>query len=59
MAAALDDVETSRAQAAGGREHVVQNFDERVSATRLKEIYESVLIRHSTRNRGNADPFVR
>jgi glycosyltransferase involved in cell wall biosynthesis len=58
MASALDDVESLHAQAARGREHVVQNFDERVSAARLREIYESVLIRHSTRNRGNADSFV-
>lgn len=57
MAAALDDVETLRAQAARGREHVVAHFDERISAARLKEIYDRVL-RHSARNRGNADPFV-
>jgi glycosyltransferase involved in cell wall biosynthesis len=55
MAAALDDVETLHAQALRGREHVVQNFDERVSAARLKEIYESALIR---RNRREADSFV-
>lgn len=58
MAASLDHVETLHAQAMRGREHVVHNFDERVSAARLKEIYESVLIRHSARNRGNADSFV-
>jgi glycosyltransferase involved in cell wall biosynthesis len=58
MAAALDDVATLQAQAARGREHVVKYFDERVSAARLKEIYESVLTRYSTRNRGNADSFV-
>jgi glycosyltransferase involved in cell wall biosynthesis len=51
MAAALDNVATLQAQAARGREHVEKNFDERVSAARLKEIYESVLIRDSARNR--------
>lgn len=51
MAAALDNAGALRAQAARGREHVVQNFDERVSATRLKEIYQSVLNRDSARNR--------
>ncbi|MFC4307670.1 glycosyltransferase family 4 protein [Steroidobacter flavus] len=51
MAAALDNVEALRTQAAKGREHVVQNFDERVSAARLKEIYDEVLLRHSAGNR--------
>jgi glycosyltransferase involved in cell wall biosynthesis len=51
MSAALDDVEALRAQAARGREHVVRNFDERISAAQLKEIYDSVLLRHSARNR--------
>lgn len=58
MTAALDDVEALHAQAMRGREHVVNNFDERVSAARLKEIYDRVLLRHSVRNRGNADSFV-
>lgn len=58
MAEALDNVAALRTQAARGREHIVQNFDERVSAVRLKEIYDSVLLRHSARNRRNADPFV-
>jgi glycosyltransferase involved in cell wall biosynthesis len=58
MAAALDDVAGLRARAAGGREHVVQNFDERISAARLKEIYDSVLLRHSARNWKKADSFV-
>jgi glycosyltransferase involved in cell wall biosynthesis len=58
MAAALDDVETLHAQAARGREHVVRHFDERISAARLKEIYASVLLRHSARNRTNARSFV-
>jgi mannosyltransferase len=58
MSAALDDVAALRAQAARGREHIVQNFDERVCATRLKEIYDGVLLRHSARNRRKADSFV-
>lgn len=58
MSAALDDVKALRDRAARGREHVVQNFDERISAAQLKEIYDSVLLRHSARNRTKADPFV-
>lgn len=58
MSAALDDVEALRAQAARGREHVVRNFDERISAVHLKEIYDGVLLRHSARNCKKADPFV-
>lgn len=57
MTAALDDVAALRTRAARGREHVVQNFDERVSAARLKEIYANVL-RDSGRNRRTADSFV-
>lgn len=57
MTAALDNAETLHAQAARGREHVVQNFDERVSAARLKEIYQSVLNRDSTRNCANTNSF--
>jgi mannosyltransferase len=57
MAAALDDVETLHARAAQAREHVVRNFDERISAARLREIYDSVLLRHSARNRANANSF--
>ncbi len=57
MLGALDNMTALRAQAARGREHIVQNFDERVSAERLKEIYDRVL-RDSARNRGNADSFV-
>lgn len=45
MSQALDNLAALRAQAARGREHIVQNFDERVSAARLKEIYQS--LRHS------------
>jgi glycosyltransferase involved in cell wall biosynthesis len=51
MAAALANVDALRTQAARGREHVVRNFDERVSAARLKEIYDQVLLRHSAGNR--------
>jgi len=58
MAAALENAATLRAQAARGREHVVQHFDERVSAARLKEIYESVLIRDPTRNCAKTKSFV-
>lgn len=45
MAAALDDLETLQAQATQGRKHIARNFDERVSAARLKEIYEDLLLR--------------
>jgi glycosyltransferase involved in cell wall biosynthesis len=57
MAAALEDVAALQTQAARGREHIVHNFDERVSAARLKEIYDSVL-NDSAGNRSNADSFV-
>lgn len=49
MAAALDDVPRLRAIASKGREHIVQNFDERVSAMRLREIYDAVLQRSPRR----------
>lgn len=58
MTAALDDLASLHAQAARGRAHVVSHFDERISAARLKEIYDRVLLRHSAGNRGNADSFV-
>lgn len=45
MAAAIDDLKGLHAIAMRGREHVVQNFDERVSAVRLKEIYDDLLRR--------------
>lgn len=45
MTSALADLETLQAQASQGRKHVVRNFDERVSAARLKEIYEELLLR--------------
>ena len=45
MAAALDDQQAMHAVAMRGREHVVQNFDERVCAALLKEIYASLLRR--------------
>lgn len=45
MTSAFDDLETLQAQASQGRKHVVRNFDERVSAARLKEIYEELLLR--------------
>lgn len=45
MAEALDNMPALRSQAARGREHVVQHFDERVSAARLKEIYDALLLR--------------
>jgi glycosyltransferase involved in cell wall biosynthesis len=57
MTTALDDVAALRTQGARGREHVVQNFDERVSAARLQEIYANVL-RDSARNRRTGDSFV-
>lgn len=49
MAAALDDLKGLHAIAMRGREHVAQNFDERVSAARLKEIYDALLhrLRHA------------
>ncbi|MDY6948158.1 MAG: glycosyltransferase family 4 protein [Pseudomonadota bacterium] len=43
MSAALDNLQGLHAIAMSGREHVVQNFDERVSAMRLKEIYGQLL----------------
>lgn len=45
MAAALDGLESLQGHALQGRKHVVRNFDERVSAARLKEIYEDLLLR--------------
>lgn len=45
MAAILDDAANLRAVTADGREHVVRNFDEHVSAARLKEIYDDLLLR--------------
>lgn len=45
MTAAIDDLPRLRATAAAGRAHIVQNFDERVSALRLKEIYDNLLLR--------------
>ncbi|MBL8264827.1 glycosyltransferase [Steroidobacter sp.] len=45
MAEALDNLPALRSQAARGREHIVQHFDERVSAVRLKEIYDALLLR--------------
>jgi glycosyltransferase involved in cell wall biosynthesis len=43
MAAALDDLKALQATALRGREHIVRNFDERVSAARLREIYDGLL----------------
>ncbi|HEY0684638.1 MAG TPA: glycosyltransferase family 4 protein [Steroidobacter sp.] len=45
MAAALEGRETLQAQALQGRKHVVRHFDERVSASRLRDIYEDLLLR--------------
>jgi glycosyltransferase involved in cell wall biosynthesis len=45
MAAAVNNLKDLHAIAMRGREHIVQNFDERVSAARLKEIYDSLLQR--------------
>jgi glycosyltransferase involved in cell wall biosynthesis len=45
MAAAAHDLPALQAIATAGRAHVVQNFDERVSAVRLKEIYDELLVR--------------
>lgn len=45
MVAALDDLKTLQARASEGRKHIVRNFDERVSAARLKEIYDDLLLR--------------
>lgn len=52
MAAALDDLQGLHATAMQGREHIVQNFDERVSAERLKKIYEELLhrLRHESQH---------
>lgn len=47
MAAALDDLKGLHALAMRGREHIVQNFDERVSAAQLKAIYGDLLQRLS------------
>lgn len=51
MAAAVHDLPTLRAIATAGRAHIVQNFDERVSAARLMEIYDALLlrVRHATK----------
>lgn len=45
MAAALEDLKGLQDLAMRGRQHVVQNFDECVSAARLKEIYDALLCR--------------
>ena len=45
MIAAIDDLQSLHAIAMRGRAHIVQNFDERVSAARLKEIYDNLLQR--------------
>jgi glycosyltransferase involved in cell wall biosynthesis len=45
MKAAIDDLQSLHAIAMRGRAHIVQNFDERVSAARLKEIYDDLLQR--------------
>ncbi|MBM0105667.1 glycosyltransferase family 4 protein [Steroidobacter sp. S1-65] len=45
MTSAVNDLEGLHTQAAQGRKHVVRYFDERVSAARLKEIYEELLLR--------------
>lgn len=48
MTAAVTDLPRLQATAAAGRAHIVQNFDERVSAAELGEIYKQVLLRAST-----------
>lgn len=45
MTAAVNNLPALRAIATAGREHIVQNFDERVSAACLKEIYDELLLR--------------
>lgn len=45
MAAAMNNLPALQGVAAEGRAHIVQNFDERVSAVRLKEIYDALLLR--------------
>ena len=45
MTAAVNNLPALRAIATVGREHIVQNFDERVSAACLKEIYDELLLR--------------
>jgi glycosyltransferase involved in cell wall biosynthesis len=45
MARALADLQGLQTLAATGRAHIVQNFDERVSAVQLRQIYESLLDR--------------
>jgi glycosyltransferase involved in cell wall biosynthesis len=45
MAAAAHDLPALQTVATAGRAHIVQNFDERVSAARLKEIYDELLVR--------------
>lgn len=45
MAAAMNNLPALQSVAAEGRAHIVQNFDERVSAVRLKEIYDALLLR--------------
>jgi glycosyltransferase involved in cell wall biosynthesis len=51
MAAALHELPRLRTVAIAGRDHIVRNFDEHVSALRLKEIYATLLSRaqHSLR----------
>jgi glycosyltransferase involved in cell wall biosynthesis len=45
MAAASEDLQRLRDLAVDGRAHVVAHFDERVSAARLREIYDNLLLR--------------
>jgi glycosyltransferase involved in cell wall biosynthesis len=51
MALAVNDLERLKRVAAEGRAHIVRHFDERISALRLREIYDDVLRRLQSRNR--------
>jgi glycosyltransferase involved in cell wall biosynthesis len=54
MTAALTDLPRLQAIAAEGRAHIVQNFDERVSAAELGEIYKQLLLRVPARRWSNS-----
>jgi glycosyltransferase involved in cell wall biosynthesis len=53
MAAAVHELPALRAIATAGRAHIVKNFDEQVSAVRIKEIYDALLLR--VRNAANRE----
>lgn len=56
MQAAMLGLDQVKSVAAQGRAHIVRNFDERVSALRLGEIYQEVLLRSRRQTRAVGDP---